>query len=49
MTYPTWDLAARRVHALTQQGIWPGIRQQGDGTYALTYDPDDAPKDNTDA
>lgn len=42
-TYPTFDLAARRVDALRRSGYWPGVVTREDGRYQLTFDPDARP------
>lgn len=41
MTYATLEDAQHRVDILRQSGIWPGIVCRRDGTYALTFDPED--------
>jgi hypothetical protein len=38
-TYPTFELALRRVEVLKSAGIWPGIVCQSGGWFRLTFDP----------
>lgn len=39
--YATFEAAQKRVEILKQSGIWPGIVCRRDGTFALTFDPED--------
>lgn len=39
--YTTFEDAAWRVERLKESGIWPGIVCHANGTYSLTYDPED--------
>ena len=34
-----WEAAVRRVDNLRRAGVWPGIRDHGDGSYSLSFDP----------
>jgi hypothetical protein len=43
-SYPTFAAAQARVTALKARGLWPGVITRGDGTFALTFDPDWAPQ-----
>lgn len=40
--YGSEDAALRRDGILRQKGTWPGTVRCADGTYRLTYDPQDA-------
>ena len=39
--YSTEERALTRVDLLRQKGTWPGTVRCADGTYGLTYDPQD--------
>lgn len=39
--YGTEDRALARAETLRQRGTWPGTVRYRDGTFGLTYDPQD--------
>lgn len=39
-SYPSEEAALRRVEQLVAAGVWPGVRQQADGRWVLTHDPE---------
>lgn len=40
--YGSEHQALKRADVLRQKGTWPGVLRFADGTYGLTYDPQDA-------
>lgn len=46
--YATEERALTRVDVLKRSGIWPGVIRHRDGTFGITFDPQDPIVSNED-